>query len=128
MAKNNTLLYVGAAVAALFLFRKQLGIGGPADFEAADELELFIENDRDLYNSIVYPTYQNLARKIQSGKYSSDLAQKSFYRIATLGAKKYHKQFGTPGTRFGSVFTVPTRKMTAASMERNFYGDWKNLI
>lgn len=128
MKKNDqTLLMLAAAAAALLIFRKQLGIFGPVDYEAADELKLYADNDSQIYRMATMPVYQNLIKKIKKGNYSSALAQKSFYRIATLAAQKYHKEFGTPGTKYTSVFTPSVRKMTAASMERDFYAEWKNF-
>jgi hypothetical protein len=126
MAKNNTTLYLIAAAAAIYIFRKQLGIGGSGDFEAADELVLYIDNSSNLYRSRRVPIQRNLIKKIKSGKYNPVLAEKSFLTLAREGAKEYHRQFGTPGTRYSSVFNLGTLKMAAAAMQRDFYNNWKD--
>jgi hypothetical protein len=87
------------------------------DEHAASELELFIENDGDLYRSQTVPTFKNLATKKARGEYKHDLAVKLFSYLVEAGAKKYAKEFG--GT-WHQMFGVPTRRAVAESFTKSF--------
>lgn len=69
------------------------------DETAMRELELFIDNDADLYCQQVIPMILNVARKLNKGTYDDTLAPKLWQYLVDNGAKKYNKQFGIPGTR-----------------------------
>ena len=78
--------------------------------EETRELTLYIENTGDIYRALVTPLINSLAKRIIKGNYDKTLATKSFYNIATFGAKEYCRQFG--GVYY-EVFSVADRKETA---------------
>lgn len=86
---------------------------GEVDKDAARELELFIENDADLYRQQYSPINKNLAAKKARGIYRHDLAVKLFMYLMESGAKKYARQFGGPGVVWSEMFNVPTRRAAA---------------
>ena len=68
------------------------------DAEAARELYLFIQNERDLMrqkSSII----KNIARKMKSGKYDHKQAPKLWMYWIESGAKLYDKMYSSPGVK-----------------------------
>jgi hypothetical protein len=84
------------------------------------ELELYIENDGDLYRSQTTSILKNLATKKAQGAYKHDLAVKAFEYLVEAGAKKYAKEFGSPGHPWHKMFDVPTRRAVAKSFAKSF--------
>jgi hypothetical protein len=64
------------------------------DEHAMTELELFIDNDGDLYRQKTQPIEKNLYLKMAKGTYSKSLAPKLWGYLVEEGAKKYAKDFG----------------------------------
>lgn len=91
--------------------------------DEARELELFIENDGQLYRQQYAPIIQNLMRKRNKGKYDFALSIKLFMYLADAGAKKYHAEFGTPGTPWNEVFPKATRMEVAKSLAESFQAE-----
>jgi hypothetical protein len=89
---------------------------GEVDETAATELELFIENDADLYRQQHVPILQNLWRKMKRGVYDHNKAVKMWSYLVESGAKKYVKEFDAPGAKWHEVFNVPTRERVAQSL------------
>jgi len=90
------------------------------DSHAATELELYIDNDADLYRQQTTPILKNLATKKARGEYKHDLAVKAFGYLVEAGAKKYVKEFGTPDFPWHKMFDVPTRRAVAESFAKSF--------
>lgn len=89
------------------------------DKEAAHELELFIENDSQLYNQQNLPILKNLAAKMASGKYDKEKAVKLWMYLMESGAKKYARDFGN-AAEWNKIFTVATRKHAAERFNEAF--------
>lgn len=97
----------------------------PACEMAAEELVLFIDNERDL--APFGPEGQgkaaadNLRRKMARGTYDPLLAPKQMMYVADAGAKRYTKEHGTPGPHgsFG-IFNKATRELAAQMLARAF--------
>ncbi len=89
------------------------------DQHAARDLELYIENDGQLYRSQTTPILANLAKKRRAGKYQHDLAVKLFGYLVESGAKKYAQETGG-GQPWNKLFDVPTRRAVAESFTRSF--------
>ena len=66
-----------------------------ADERSAEELELYIVNDREIYDRYTMPTCKNMARKMKRGVFDKELAKKAFLYVAQAGAKKYMKEFAS---------------------------------
>ena len=83
------------------------------DYESANELALFIENDRDLHRQRVEPIAKNLAIKINNGTYDATKAMILWNRLADDGAKLYKKEFG-------DSFDLATRKLAAMELAERY--------
>jgi hypothetical protein len=90
------------------------------DRESARELEIYIENDAQLYKSQMLSIFKNLMSKKARGQYQSKLASKLFLYLVDNGAKKYVKEFDAPGAKWNKVFDKATRQQVADSLTRSF--------
>lgn len=90
------------------------------DRESARELEIYIENDAQLYKSQQLSIFKNLMAKRARGQYQSKLASKLFMYLVDNGAKKYVKEFDAPGAKWNKVFDKATRQQVADSLTRSF--------
>lgn len=88
----------------------------------ATELQLYVDNDADLYRQQHQPILKNLITKMARGTYDRDKAVKLFMYLAESGAKKYTKEFG--GT-WHTMFDVPTRRLAAIAWRDAFEGEAK---
>ncbi len=89
---------------------------------AAQEIELFLENDADLYRQQFMPIIENIKRKMKSGRYDHSLAPKLWMYFVDNGIKKYIKEYGTPGDRIDSIL-VKKDRMTLAQKLADYYYD-----
>lgn len=104
----------------LSLARELIGI----DQHAARELELYIENDGQLYRQQHEPIIKNLTRKAERGVYDSRKAVKLFMYLVDNGAKKYVKEFGDPSFPWHKMFDKATRLAVAESLRDTFEGEY----
>ena len=91
----------------------------------ANALELYIANDANLHRQQHVPILKNLATKKVRSQYKHDLAVKLFGYLVESGAKKYVKEFGSPGQPWHKMFDVPTRKLVAEELTREFEGEFE---
>ncbi|MBW1860327.1 MAG: hypothetical protein JRI70_09725 [Deltaproteobacteria bacterium] len=80
----------------------------------AEDLQFYIDNDRDLYREIWTPTTAELTRRKSTGTYDPDVAITAFRFLTGDGARKYIKEFP------GSIITDEVRHETAVSMRDRF--------
>ena len=93
--KNDT---PGQRTAWEVVSKARARISEAVDAEAARELYLFIQNERDLMrqkSSII----KNIARKMKSGKYDHKQAPKLWMYWIESGAKLYDKMYSSPGVK-----------------------------
>lgn len=90
------------------------------DEHAVTDLQLFIENDSRLHESTEVPIRKNLMTKRARGEYRHDLAVKAYGYLVEAGAKKYSKQFGSPGQPWNRLFPVAERRIVADNLTREF--------
>jgi hypothetical protein len=90
------------------------------DTQAARELVLYIDNDAELYRGQATSIHKNLVNKIAAGKWKKSLAVKGFGYLVESGAKKYFKDYGTPGDKWFDMFDVATRKIAATELTEQF--------
>lgn len=83
--------------------------------QTVNELHLYTDNDRGIYEGRLKPIYTNLAKKQSKGVYEPEKAQKLYMNAVNDSAKKYTREFGTPGS---NIFTVADRKEVARRLER----------
>lgn len=57
-------------------------------------LQIFIDNDQQIYKQRFIPILKNLSKKKKSGKYDPHLAPKIFMYLVDDGAKRYTKEYG----------------------------------
>ncbi len=89
---------------------------GTVDDHAARELELYIDNDGDLYRQQKQPIEKNLANKMANGKYDHEKAVKLWMYLMESGAKKYSREFGngrSDPAEWHRMFNVATRESAA---------------
>jgi hypothetical protein len=86
----------------------------------ARELELYIENDGNLYRQQYQPIINNLMRKWRKGQYDFTKSIKLFGYLVDAGAKKYHAEFGTPGLPWHKAFPKSVRLEVAKSLAESF--------
>jgi hypothetical protein len=91
----------------------------------AYELQLYIENDGDLYRQQNLPIIKNLMRKKAAGIYDHDKAVKLFGYLIESGAKKYAKENDVT-MPWHEMFNVKSRKQTAEAMTEAFESDAAN--
>lgn len=84
------------------------------------ELELYINNDAQLYRSRLQPIQKNLITKMAQGKFDPKLAIKLFMYVVDEAAKKYVKEFDAPDAQWNKVFDKKTRIAVATSLAINF--------
>lgn len=87
-----------------------------------DELQLYIDNDSDLYRQRFTPIIKNLVKKKKKGVYNSIGATKAFLYLVVAGAKKYAQDFGGDWKK---MFSVKDRLALARSYEKNFEQEYK---
>jgi|TARA_R110002012_G_scaffold305715_2_gene509954 hypothetical protein len=104
----------------------------PADGWTARELQLYIENDNDLYQRQFIPIVRNLMRKRAAGKFDMRKSIKLYGYLVESGAKKYAKEFGD-GRDWSRMFNPRERQLVATRIARNFkdeadLGNYDNFL
>ena len=92
------------------------------DSIAANELALCTENDGNLYRQMTLPVIDNLKKKIAKGVYDEQLALKAWLNVVTAEARKYVREFGSPGDTIDRMFNLATREEAAKEVAR-YYED-----
>jgi hypothetical protein len=90
------------------------------------ELELYIDNDHQLYKQMYIPQLKNLTKKMRKGIYDRKLAAKLFMYLLDAGAKKYFKEFGSPGNKPSTMFPKKDREKLAMRYAMQFEIDYKD--
>lgn len=88
------------------------------DDSAANELELYITNDAQLYKQQYLPIIKNLMTKKARGQYDSEKATKLFMYLVQNGAKKYTKEHGSGD--YKQIFDRETRVKVAQELRDAF--------
>lgn len=91
-----------------------------------DELQLYIDNDYQLYKSQFIPILKNYTKKMRKGVYDRKLAAKGFMHLLDRGAKQYVKEFGSPGDKVQTMFPKKDRQKLAMQYAMQFEIDYKN--
>ena len=83
------------------------------DSDAVNELDLYIMNNEDLDRRRFMPIISNLKRKIKRGIYDHEKAKLLWMYLVDDAAKKYVKEFGSPGSDVKDMFPKETRQQVA---------------
>ena len=62
--------------------------------DASRELELYAENDSNIYFQHLQPVIKNLKKKVVKGVFDEEKATMAFYHAAVAASNKYFKEFG----------------------------------
>ena len=88
------------------------------------ELQLFIDNDGDLYRQQTTPIITNLKKKLAKGIYDRTKAEKLWSYLVESGAKKYAKDFGTDDQPRHKLFSRADRKAVAKALNDEFLDEY----
>ena len=92
---------------------------------AMAELELFIDNDAELYRQQATHIFRNLARKARKGTYDPNLSPRLFMYLVDAGARRYWREFGDSDSQaWHKVFSKPDRMRLAVHMARIFENEY----
>ena len=89
------------------------------------ELQLYVENDRNIYEQRLEPVYKNLFKKQEKRVYDSEKATKLYKNAVDDASKKYIKKFGSNNS---NIFTIEDRKEVARRLEKENRNNLKNLV
>lgn len=89
------------------------------DQAAARELELFIDNDADLYRQQTTPILKNLWRKMVNGTYDFEKSVKLLGYLVENGGKKYAREFSSSERDWTRIFNPDTREYVARVLADN---------
>jgi hypothetical protein len=84
------------------------------------ELQLFTENDGDIYRRTTTPIVRNLRTKQAQGKYSSARAVDAFMYLAEAGARKYAREHGGGEHEWHVIFPIDVRRAAATAWRDEF--------
>lgn len=101
--------------------KQLLNLKGLRGETEAGELSLYIANDRQLYDQ-TNAIKGAIGKHFCKGNFSQTLAEKGFKHVVDAGARKYAKEFGTPG-RARDIFSASDRKVVAKEMADSFKAD-----
>ena len=83
------------------------------DMAAAREIQLFADNDYDLYRQQKKPILINLGKKYKKGTYKIELAAKLWKYYIDNAMKKYNKDFGSRGDKWFDLLDMHDRNLLA---------------
>lgn len=86
--------------------------------EASRELELYADNDREVYFKRIKPVISNLQKKYVKGNFDATKAIISFYHVATAASNRYFQEFGYK-------FSVTERWTAAYNLLQNYMEEIK---
>ena len=92
----------------------------------ARELQLFCENDGNLYRQQVQPIEKNLTRRIANGTYDHEKSKKLWMYLADNCARKYAKEFGS-GQPWHKMFSTADRREVAKNFADSFRDEHRTL-
>lgn len=99
--------------------KKSKGIFGIPNFtdpDMARELELYAMNDYLLYTNRRIPIIKNLEKKYKKGTFDVQKASKLWRYFVDASLQKYHKEFGSRGTKWNKLMSVPDRNLLAMNL------------
>jgi hypothetical protein len=84
-----------------------------SDPDAAREIELYADNDSQLYFQLRKPILINLGKKYKKGTYDIDKAAKLWRYYIEAAMKKYNKEFGSRGDKWFELLNTNDRNLLA---------------
>jgi len=80
---------------------------------AAREIQLYADNDSQLYFQRRMPIVLNLQKKFKKGTYNVDKAAKLWKYYVDAAVQKYNKEFGSRGDKWFELLDMHDRKLLA---------------
>jgi len=93
--------------------------------EEPEQLEIYIDNDSELYRQYKWPIVQNLKKHMDKGAFDKNKALISFMRLVNAGAKKYIKEFGEETDDWKVLFPFKFREDTAKDYIEWFLNEYE---
>jgi hypothetical protein len=93
-------------------------VSGPANTQAANELDLYAENTSELYNQ-KKSILANIRRRLAKGTYNHALAPKLWMYWVDAAAKRYNKEYGSSGN-ITTIFNKATREHLAHELANRY--------
>jgi hypothetical protein len=84
------------------------------------ELQLFTENDADLYRQKTTPIVRRLRTRQAQGTYDHDRAVDMFMYLAEAGARKYAREHGGGEHEWNKIFPTDVRRAAATAWRDEF--------
>ena len=84
-----------------------------SSIDAVNELDLYINNNEDLYRKNFMPLIHWLNRSLKNNTYNHDNAIKKWNLLVNDAARDYTKEFGKPGEDVKDFFPQETRAKVA---------------
>ena len=84
-----------------------------SDEHAMREIELFTENDSDIYRQTFQSIIKNIKQKLKSGRYNHALAPKLWGYYVEAGMKKYAKEVDGDPKNWMNLLNTKDRKVLA---------------
>lgn len=94
-----------------------------SDDVAMRALELYLENDAELYRQKFMPIINNLKKKLKSGAYNHELAPKLFLYYVEEGAKKYAKENASHPSEWKNIFKKADRIILSQKLADYYHDD-----
>jgi hypothetical protein len=92
-----------------------------SSIDAVNELDLYINNNEDLYRKGFMPLIYNLRTDINSNRYNHENAIKQWNLVVNDAAREYVKEFGKPHEDVKDMFPQETRtKVAQVLADREF--------
>ena len=89
--------------------------------DAVNELDLYINNNEDLYRKRFMPLVHNLNRDLKANRYNHENAVKQWNLLINDAAREYVKEFGKPGEDVKDMFAQDSRaKVAQVLADREF--------
>jgi len=81
--------------------------------DAVNELDLYINNNEDLYRKRFMPLVHNLNSNLKANRYNHENAVKQWNLLVNDAAREYVKEFGKPGEDVKDMFAQDSRAKVA---------------
>ena len=81
--------------------------------DAVNELDLYINNNEDLYRKRFMPLVHNLNSNLKANRYNHENAVKQWNLLVNDAAREYVKEFGKPGEDVKDMFAQDSRTKVA---------------
>jgi hypothetical protein len=81
--------------------------------DAVNELDLYINNNEDLYRKRFMPLVHTLNNNLKANRYNHETAVKQWNLLVNDAAREYVKEFGKPGEDVKDMFAQDSRAKVA---------------